>query len=66
LVSLDFVETKLDTSLSVYLLLYMDDIVLTASSLKLLQCTTTALQQEFTIKDLGPGAKVASALAGVS
>jgi hypothetical protein len=53
LVSLGFVEAKLDTSLFVYrraadtayLLLYVDDIVLTASSPELLKCTTTALQQ---------------------
>jgi hypothetical protein len=62
LVSLGFVETKSDTSLFVYhcgidvayLLLYIDDIVLTASSLQLLQRTTTALQQQLTMKDLGP------------
>jgi hypothetical protein len=49
---LDFAEAKSDTSLFVYcygadtacLLLYVDDIVLTVSSLELLQCTTTALQ----------------------
>jgi hypothetical protein len=52
LVSLGFMEAKLDTSLFVYrcgadiayLLLYVDDIVLTASSLELLQHATTALQ----------------------
>jgi hypothetical protein len=52
LVSLGFMEAKSDTSLSVYrhsadtayLLLYIDDIVLTASSPELLQRTTTALQ----------------------
>jgi hypothetical protein len=46
------VEAKLDTSLfvyhrgadTVYLPLYVDDIVLTASSLELLQRTTIALQ----------------------
>jgi hypothetical protein len=51
LVSLGFVEAKLNTSLFVYcrgadrayLLLYVDDIVLTASSPKLLQRTTTSL-----------------------
>jgi hypothetical protein len=56
------VEAKSDTSLFVYrrgadvvyLLLYVDDIVLTASSLQLLQCTTTTLQQQFTMKDLSP------------
>jgi hypothetical protein len=52
LVSLGFVEAKSNTSLFVYrrgidtayLLLYVDDIVLTASSPELLQRTTTALQ----------------------
>jgi hypothetical protein len=51
LVSLGFVEAMSDTSLFVYrhgtdtayMLLYVDDIVLTASSLDLLQCTTIAL-----------------------
>ena len=38
----------------IYLLLYMDDIVLTASSMPLLRRTITALQQEFSLKDLGP------------
>jgi hypothetical protein len=37
-----------------YLLLYINDIVLTASNPKLLQHTTTALQQQFTMKDLDP------------
>jgi len=36
-----------------YLLLYVDDIVLTASSSALLQQTISALQQEFAMKDLG-------------
>jgi hypothetical protein len=62
LVSLGFVEAKSDTSLFVYasgvdtayLLLYVDDIVLTASTPDLLQCTTTVLQQQFAMKDLGP------------
>jgi hypothetical protein len=57
-----FVEAKSDTSLFVfrcstytlYLLLYVDDIVLTASSVTLLQQTIFALKQEFTMKDLGP------------
>jgi hypothetical protein len=52
LVSLGFVEAKSDTSLFVhrrdtnaaYLLLYVDNIVLTASRPELLQHTTTALQ----------------------
>jgi hypothetical protein len=59
---LGFVEVKSDISLfifwhgtdTVYLLLYVDDIVLTASSAALLQQTITALKQEFTMKDLRP------------
>jgi hypothetical protein len=55
------VEAKSDTSLFVfrrcpdmiYLLLYVDDIVLTASSTRLLQRTITALRSEFAMKDLG-------------
>ena len=61
MLSLGFVEAKSDTSLfiwhrrseTVYLLLYVDDIVLTASSPDLLQQTIFALQREFSIKDLG-------------
>jgi hypothetical protein len=61
LLSLDFVEAKSDTSLfifrrgseAVYLLLYVSDIVLTVSSTKLLQWTISALQREFSMKDLG-------------
>jgi len=61
LLSLGFVEAKSDTSLfvyrrgtdTIYLLLYVDDIVLTASSSALLQQTIQALQQEFSMKDLG-------------
>lgn len=53
-------EDKSDTSLfvyhrgadTVYLLLYIDNIILTAFSSNLLQCTTSALQQEFSMKDL--------------
>jgi len=52
LIKLGFVEAKCDTSLfiyrrgsdTVYLLLYVDDIVLTASSATLLRSTITALQ----------------------
>jgi hypothetical protein len=55
------VEAKSDTSLFVYrrgpntayLLLYVDDIVLTASSTHLLRQVISALQQEFAMKDLG-------------
>jgi hypothetical protein len=62
LVSLGFVEAKSDTSLFVYrsggntayLVLYVDDIVLTALSPELLQHSTTTLQREFVMKDLGP------------
>jgi hypothetical protein len=58
LVFLGFMEAKSDTSLFIYrhgadtayLLLYVDNIVLTASSPELLQCTTTALQQQFAMK----------------
>jgi hypothetical protein len=38
----------------VYLLLYVDDIVLTASSVALLQQTISTLKREFIMKDLGP------------
>jgi hypothetical protein len=62
LFSLGFTEAKSDTSLfiyrrgneTVYLLLYVDDIVLTASSPQLIQWVITALKQEFAMKDLGP------------
>ena len=61
LVSLGFTECKSDTSLFVYsrgsdmayLLLYVDDIILTASSPLLLQQVIQSLQQEFAMKDLG-------------
>jgi hypothetical protein len=60
--SLGFVEAKSDTSLfvfrrgsdTIYLLLYVDDIILTASSAALLQQTISALKREFAMKDLGP------------
>jgi hypothetical protein len=60
--SIGFIEAKSDTSLfiyrrgeeTVYLLLYVNDIVLTASTADLLQRTITALQREFAMKDLGP------------
>jgi hypothetical protein len=62
LLSLGFTEAKSDTSLfiyrhdteTVYLLLYVDDIVLTASSQQLLHCVIAALKKEFAMKDLGP------------
>ena len=60
LLTLGFTDTKSDTSLFVYrrgdeaayLLLYVDDIVLTAFSQQLLQ-SVISLQQEFAMKDLG-------------
>jgi hypothetical protein len=62
LTTLGFIEAKSDTSLfifcrgsdTVYLLLYVDDIILTASSMELLRRTISALQQEFIMKNLGP------------
>jgi hypothetical protein len=62
LFSLGFTEAKSDTSLfifrrgtdTVYLLLYVDDIVLTASSPQLLHRVIAALKKEFAMKDLGP------------
>jgi hypothetical protein len=62
LASISFVEAKSDTSLfiyrwgeeTVYLLLYVDDIVLTASTADLLQRMIIALQREIAMKDLGP------------
>jgi hypothetical protein len=61
LLSLGFVEAKSDMSLFIYrhgvetayLLLYVDDIVLTASSTALLRRTISSLQREFAMKDLG-------------
>jgi hypothetical protein len=62
LASFGFVEAKSGTSLfihrhdndTVYLMLYVDGIVLTTSSAALLQRTIAALQREFAIKDMGP------------
>jgi hypothetical protein len=62
LTTLGFIEAKSDTSLfifrrgsdTVYLLLYVDDIILTASSTELLRRTISTLQQEFAMKDLRP------------
>jgi hypothetical protein len=61
LLSLGFVEVKTDTSFifrqdagMVYLLLYVDDIIPTASSTTLLRRTVSALQRKFVMKDLGP------------
>jgi len=61
LLSIGFVEAKSDTSLFIYqrgsdtayLLLYVDDIVLTASSSDFLRRIISALQREFVMKDLG-------------
>jgi hypothetical protein len=61
LLRLGFVGSRADPSLfiyhrnmeSVYLLLYVDDIVLTASSEQLLRQTIMALEREFSLKDLG-------------
>jgi hypothetical protein len=57
LLKLSFIEAKTDSSLfiyhsgadTVYLLLYVDDIVLTASSSALLQRIISALQHEFSL-----------------
>jgi hypothetical protein len=62
LTTLGFIEAKSDTSLfifrhgsdTVYLLLYVDDIILTVSSTELLRRTISALHREFAMKDLGP------------
>jgi hypothetical protein len=60
--SLGFVEAKSDTSLFIYcrgadmafLLLYVDDIVLTASSAGFLHRIIAALRREFSMTDMGP------------
>jgi hypothetical protein len=62
LTTLGFIEAKSDTSLfifcrgsdTVYLLLYVDDIILAASSMKLLCRIISALQRKFIMKDLRP------------
>jgi hypothetical protein len=62
LTTLEFLEAKSDTSLfifccdsdTVYRLLYIDDTILTASSMELLRHTISALQREFTMKSLRP------------
>jgi hypothetical protein len=62
LTTLGFIEAKSGTSLfifhrdsdTVYLLLCVDDIILTTSSTELLHRTISALQWEFAMKDLGP------------
>jgi hypothetical protein len=58
----DLIKVKSDRSLFiyrcgnniVYLLLYVDDIVVTASSLDILHQIIAVLQHEFTMKDLCP------------
>ena len=60
--TLGFTSTRSDASLFVhhhgvdttYLLLYVDDIILTASTVALLQRLTARLRDEFALKDLGP------------
>jgi hypothetical protein len=62
LASIGFVEAKSNTSLfiyrrgddTVYLLLYVDDIVLMSSTADLLQRTIITLQREFAMKDMEP------------
>jgi hypothetical protein len=62
LTSIGFVEAKSDTSIFIYrhgtnmaiLLLYVDDIVLMASSMRLLQRIIAALRREFSMTDMGP------------
>lgn len=61
LASLSFVASRADPSMLVYrcgddivyLLLYVDDIVLTASSPALFRMTIDSLHREFSLKDLG-------------
>jgi hypothetical protein len=60
LTTVRFLEAKSDTSLfifrrgyTVYLLFYVDDIILTTSSVELLRRTISALQREFAMKNLG-------------
>jgi hypothetical protein len=60
--SMGFQPTRSDSSLfvlrqgkeSVYLLLYVDDIVLTASSSDLLCWVINTINAEFMLKDMGP------------
>nr|GEV61617.1 hypothetical protein [Tanacetum cinerariifolium] len=57
-----FLTQQTDSSLSIfhkgintaYLLLYMDDIILTASFTSLMQCIISLLHEKFAMKDLGP------------
>lgn len=58
---LGFKATRSDSSLFVlrrgtetaYLLLYVDDMVITASSSSLLQCVVNELRADFAVKDMG-------------
>ncbi|KAJ9564595.1 LOW QUALITY PROTEIN: hypothetical protein OSB04_000561, partial [Centaurea solstitialis] len=60
--SLGFISSKTDTSLftyhrgsdTIYLLLYVDDIILTASSPSLISRVISQLSSEFPMSDLGP------------
>ena len=60
--TLGFVQSKADTSLFVYhrhgtmayLLLYVDDMILSASSTSLLQHIIKRLHDAFAVKDMGP------------
>ncbi|WVZ57978.1 hypothetical protein U9M48_008300 [Paspalum notatum var. saurae] len=60
--SLGFVQSRADTSLFIlhnrsdiaYLLLYVDDMILSASSPALLQRIVTQLRHAFAVKDMGP------------
>ena len=60
--SIGFIGSKADTSLFifrhgtniVYLLVYVNNIILTASSPSLLRWTISSLQREFAMSDLGP------------
>jgi hypothetical protein len=62
LTTLGFIEAKLDISLfifhrgsdTIYLLLYVDHIILTASNTELLRHNISALQRKFAMKDLRP------------
>ncbi|KAJ9560758.1 LOW QUALITY PROTEIN: hypothetical protein OSB04_005918, partial [Centaurea solstitialis] len=62
LFSLGFLSSKTDTSLftyhrgsdTIYLLLYVDDIILTASSPTLISMVISKLSSEFPMSDLGP------------
>ncbi|WVZ67439.1 hypothetical protein U9M48_016514 [Paspalum notatum var. saurae] len=61
-ISLGFMQSRADTSLFIlhngsdvaYLLLYVDDMILFASSQALLQRIVTQLREAFAVKDMGP------------